>query len=283
MLPQVVTVENMRESDAHTIASGASSAELMYRAALGIYNAVRFTGKVAVVCGAGNNGGDGYALACILLDNGITPTIFRATDKFSRDGLFYYQTAIDKGAEEGSLRLPAPFTGFDIVVDCLLGTGFSGAVRGDLRTVIEQINNSTAYIISADINSGLNGNTGEAELAVISDLTVSVGAYKTGMFLGEAPLLIGALKNAEIGIEMLRREYYLIDREQLHLFEGYNAVVMTAEAFAERFGDMEDVDIPDRAARLSNELGKTVVVKTGRTAVAADMQFVYFCADYVMP
>lgn len=283
MLPQVVTVENMRESDAHTIASGVSSAELMYRAALGIYNAVRFTGKVAVVCGAGNNGGDGYALACILLDNGITPTIFRATDKFSRDGLFYYQTAIDKGAEEGSLRLPTPFTGFDIVVDCLLGTGFSDAVRGDLRTVIEQINNSTAYIISADINSGLNGNTGEAELAVISDLTVSVGAYKTGMFLGEAPLLIGALKNAEIGIEMLRREYYLIDREQLHLFEGYNAVVMTAEAFAERFGDMEDVDIPDRAARLSNELGKTVVVKTDRTAVAADMQFVYFCADYVMP
>lgn len=283
MLPQVVTVENMRESDAHTIASGVSSAELMYRAALGIYNAVRFTGKVAVVCGAGNNGGDGYALACILLDNGITPTIFRASDKFSQDGLFYYQTAMDKGAEEGNLRLPAPFTGFDIVVDCLLGTGFSGTVRGDLRTVIGQINDSTAYIISADINSGLNGDTGAAELAVISDLTVSIGAFKTGMFLGEAPALIGALKNTDIGIELLRREYYLIEWEQLHLFEGYNAVVMTAEAFCKRFGGAADFDIVDRAARLSHELGKTVVVKTDRTAVAADMQFVYFCADYVMP
>lgn len=283
MLPQVVTVQNMRESDARTIASGVSSAELMYRAAMGIFHAVRFTGRVAIVCGAGNNGGDGYALACILLDNGITPTIFRASERFSRDGLFYYQTAVDKGAEEGSLRVPAPFTGYDIVVDCLLGTGFSGTVRGGLREVIGQINDSTAYIISADINSGLNGDTGAAELAVISDLTVSIGAYKTGMFLGEAPALIGGLKNADISIELLRREYYLIEWEQLHLFEGYNAVVMTAEAFCERFGGAADFDIADRAARLSHELGKTVVVKTDRTAVAADMQFVYFCADYVTP
>lgn len=282
-LPQVVTVQNMRDSDAHTIASGITSAELMYRAALGIYNTVRFTGKIAIVCGAGNNGGDGYALACILLDNGITPTIFRATQKFSKDGLFYYQTAMDKGAEEGSLRVPAPFTGYDIVVDCLLGTGFTGEVRGDMQAAVELINACPAYIISADINSGINGDTGEAQIAVNSDLTVSIGAYKTGMFLGDAPYFIGGLKNVDIGIELLRTEYHLMDWEQLHFFEGYNAVVMTAEEFTARFaaGD-SSFDAADRAARLSNELGKIVVVKTGHSAIVADMQYLYFCADYVL-
>ena len=257
----------MRESDSATIEGGVPSSELMYRAALGIFNAVRFTGSVAIVCGSGNNGGDGYALACILLDNGITPTIFRVNEKFSKDGLFYYQTAMSKGAEEGTLRVPAPFTGFDIVVDCLLGTGFSGEVRGEMR----------------DINSGINGDTGEAAVAVNSDLTVSIGAFKTGMFLGDAPYFIGGLKNADIGISLLREEYYLMDWEQLHMFEGYNAVVLTMEAFCERFDHGDGTfDPADRAARLSNETGKIIVVKTAHSAIVADMQFLYFCADYVL-
>ena len=63
---QVVSVENMRKSDARTIAEHTPSAELMYRAAQGIFNSAKFVGKVAIVCGKGNNGGDGYALACVL-------------------------------------------------------------------------------------------------------------------------------------------------------------------------------------------------------------------------
>ena len=283
MRPSVVTVQNMRESDAATIAKSVTSAELMHRAALGIFNAVRFTGRVAIVCGAGNNGGDGYALACVLLENGITPTIFRVTEKFSKDGLFYYHTAIAKGAEEGSLRTPSPFTGFDIVVDCLLGTGFKGTVNGAMQEAIELINACSAYVISADINSGVNGDTGEAAIAVNSDLTVSIGAYKIGMFLGDAPYFIGGLRNADIGIELLRQEYYLMDYEQLHMFEGYNAVVMREEDFRKEFDFGEgDFDLPDRAARLSNESGKIIVVKNDHAAVIADMQYLYCCADYVI-
>ncbi|MBQ5745166.1 MAG: NAD(P)H-hydrate epimerase, partial [Ruminococcus sp.] len=272
-----------RDSDAQTIASGVTSAELMYRAALGLFQAVRFVGKIAIVCGSGNNGGDGYALACVLLENGITPTIFRVNEKFSKDGLFYYQTAMSKGAEEGDLRVPAPFTGYDIVVDCLLGTGFSGEVRGEMRTAIELINACSAYIISADINSGVNGDTGEAAIAVNSDLTVSIGSFKVGMFLGDAPYYIGSMRNADIGIQLVRQEYHLIDWEQLHVFEGYNSVVMTEEEFRDRFdrGD-GDFDSADRAAKLSAELGKIIVVKTGHSAMIADMQFLYFCADYII-
>ena len=57
-----------------------------------------------------------------------------------------------------------------------------------------------AYVIAADINSGMNGDTGEAELAVRSDLTVSIGFYKKGLFTGRAPELIGRLVNVDFGI-----------------------------------------------------------------------------------
>ena len=136
MLPHVISVENMRQSDAQTIANHTPSKELMRRAAQGIFDAVQFTGRIAIVCGSGNNGGDGYALACILLDHGMTPVIFRVSDKFSDDGLYYYQTARSFGAEEGNIFAPSPLVGFDIVVDCLLGTGFQGTPRDSFAHAI---------------------------------------------------------------------------------------------------------------------------------------------------
>lgn len=279
---QVVSVKNMRQSDAHTIAEHTTSAELMHRAAKGIFDAVKFTGKVAIVCGKGNNGGDGYALACILCQNGITPTIFRVSDKFSKDGLYYYKTAVSLGAEEGSLNVPSPFTGYDIVVDCLLGTGFSGEVQGEIRNAIELINSSDSYIISADINSGINGDTGIADIAVNSDLTVSIGAYKTGMFLNDAPYYIGAMVNTDIGIHMLEDEYKLIDYSHLHFFEGYGSEIMTTEDFFKKFGyNPNTCNIAECVAELSRTQRKTVVVKTEHSAVIADLKYVYFCADYV--
>ena len=75
---KVVSVKNMRESDARTIAERTPSAELMMRAAQGIFDKVKFAGKTCVVCGKGNNGGDGYALACILARHSMDCTIVRA-------------------------------------------------------------------------------------------------------------------------------------------------------------------------------------------------------------
>ena len=282
MLPPVVTVDNMRRSDAETIAKRVSSAELMRRAAQGIYDSVKFTGRVAIVCGSGNNGGDGYALACILLQNGITPTVFRLSDRFSPDGLYYYRSAMGMGCEEGSISLPAPFEGFDIVVDCILGTGFTGEVRDEIRLAIEAINACSAFIISADINSGINGDTGAAQIAVNSDLTVSIGAYKTGMFLADAPYYIDKLTNADIGIELIDEPYRLIDFEQLHLFEGYNSEVYTMEEFLEKTGCARDTaDVGALVAGMTKALRKTIVVRTEHTAVVGDLNYVYFAADYI--
>ena len=152
-----------------------------------------------------------------------------------------------------------------------------------LCRVIEEINTCGAFVISADINSGLNGDTGTADFAVMSDLTVSVGYLKTGMFLNDAPSLIGKLRNAEIGIQLEREEYKLADYSMLYMFEGYNSLSMTLAEFYERFGcKPEDGGVAEQAARLSAELGKTVVIKTNRSAVIGDIKYVYFCADYIV-
>lgn len=280
---QVVSVENMRKSDAKTIAEHTPSAELMYRAAKGIFESAKFVGKVAVVCGKGNNGGDGYALACILCQNGFTPTIFRVGDGFSKDGLYYYKKAMSLGAEELPMSQAAAFTGFDIVTDCLLGTGFSGELKGEMLDAVEQINMTNAYVISADINSGINGDTGVCGTAVNSDLTVSIGSFKTGMFLNDAPYYIGSMTNCDIGINLIEEEYKLIDYSLLHMFEGYGSLVMTTEEFFEKYGyEPSKCNVARCVEGISKKERRTVVVKTEHSAVIADLKYIYFCADYVI-
>ncbi len=196
-----VSVEKMKKSDAYTIANGTSSRELMQRAAQGVFESAEWDGKtVAIVAGSGNNAGDGYALAAILAERGISPIIFRVSERFSEDGEFYFDKAKDAGVESFMLDENTDLSKFDIVVDCIFGIGFRGIPEGLFAEAISKINESGSYVISVDINSGLNGDSGEAELAVKSDLTVSVGCYKNGMFAGKAPELIGRLVNVDIGI-----------------------------------------------------------------------------------
>lgn len=199
-----ISVVRMRESDRYTIENLVPSKTLMYRAAMGIYNSAKWQGKrIAIVTGSGNNGGDGYALATILADNGIQPTLYRVSEKFSEDGKYYYDMAIAKGVLDSCVSAETDFSTYDILVDCILGTGFCGEPKGAAADAIRKINAANAYVISADINSGLDGDTGKATLAVRSDLTVSIGYYKTGMFIGDAPSLIGELVNADIGIVLV--------------------------------------------------------------------------------
>lgn len=199
-----ISVQQMRDSDAYTIEHFVPGRELMYRAAYGVYDAIDWNGKtIAIVCGSGNNGGDGYALAGILAERGYHPMVFATSEKLSADGAYYYRQL---QAKEISIQ---PFTEyirlnqFDIIVDCILGTGFHGEPRGMAETAINAINEAAAYVVSVDINSGMNGDTGEASLAVKSDKTISIGYYKKGLFLGRAPELIGDLVNVDIGITLV--------------------------------------------------------------------------------
>ncbi|MBR5337880.1 MAG: NAD(P)H-hydrate dehydratase [Lachnospiraceae bacterium] len=222
-MKNILSVENMRLSDAHTIESGVPGKELMMRAARGIFEAVDWKGPVAIVCGSGNNAGDGYALALLLKGAGFPVTLIRLGQRFSEDGRYYYDKCRKEGIEDRTWNEETDFGAFATVVDAILGTGFAGKVREDIAAVIDKINSSGAYIVSADINSGLNGDTGMAgkggqdDICVISDICVSIGGYKPGHFLNMAKDVMRSKVNVDIGIEPLSEEglYSLIEEEDL--------------------------------------------------------------------
>ena len=185
-MKQIVSVDLMRKSDFATIEGGISGRELMSRAAMGVYKSVNWYGRIGIVCGCGNNAGDGYALALILKENGIECDIILVNEnKFSPDGKYYYERCLD--AKIPTLPLEkCDLKSYYTIVDCIFGTGFKGSAVGTERLAIDRINESGAYIVSVDINSGLNGDSGMCETAVKSDITVSIGSLKSGHFLGKA-------------------------------------------------------------------------------------------------
>ena len=113
-------------------------------------------------------------------------------------------------------------TGFSIVVDCLLGTGFNGTVRESYRAAIEAINASNAFVVSVDINSGMNGDTGECDLAVRSDLTVTIGYVKHGLVTPNAGRYMQRLVCADIGIVLCGEEIKLLSPEEWQQPHGEN-------------------------------------------------------------
>lgn len=214
MIP-CISVENMRLSDAYTIANFVPSLTLMHRAAYGVYLAHKWQGNTAIVAGSGNNGGDGFALACILEEKGFNCTVFTLGSKLSADSLYYADRASALGVpvctyERGCLH------GFDTVVDCLLGTGFQGSLRDNYRTAITDINASDAFVVSVDINSGMNGDTGDCILAVRSDLTVTIGFIKNGLISLNAGKYMKRLVCTDIGITLVREENWICASDEWH-------------------------------------------------------------------
>ena len=240
-----ISVENMRLSDAYTIANFVPSLELMRRAAYGVFKAAAWAGRIAIVVGSGNNGGDGFALAWILKTRGFDCIVFSVSRRMSVDGAHYAARA-----EEAGVPI-VPFAsdclnGFDTVVDCLLGTGFQGTVRDNYRDAIEAINASNARVISVDINSGMNGDTGEAALAVKSHLTVTIGFVKTGLVTENAGRYMDRLVCADIGIRLIREEGKIspencppwLDRKILKSGADFEIVPMVTDADKDGKGDV---------------------------------------------
>ena len=219
---EAVSVAEMRRRDAATIAAGTPGRELMYRAAEGIYRA--FSGwcsGTVILAGSGNNGGDGFALACILQKKNIFCSVIALSERRTPDSAYYEEQAkalgvpvysLPKEEEPGKkkkghalpLGLARMITGAPVIADCLLGTGFAGEVREPYRSAILLINRAHAHgtaVVSADINSGMNGDTGTGEHIVHSDLTVTIGLMKEGLLKEGAGQYFESLALARIGID----------------------------------------------------------------------------------
>lgn len=223
---EVLSTKNMRASDKHTIENKTPSLVLMKNAAMGIYKNIPFDKfecpKTLIVCGTGNNAGDGYALALILKEKSHPVSLLLIEERFSKDGEYYFEKCKQEGIDY-SLYTSDTQLNADIIVDCIFGTGFRGEPLGAYKEVIEKINTLGAYVISADINSGLNGDSGLGKGAIKSDLTVSIGSYKSGHFLGMAKDKIGNLVNEDIGILPIEPPYYLFEKsDAVSLLEKRN-------------------------------------------------------------
>ena len=217
---KIISNENMRKSDENTILNDTPSKVLMKNAGHEIFKAFNWYGNILIVCGSGNNAGDGYVLANYLLENNIIPTIYVIKDKYSNDGKYYFDLIKDKANVIINDLSKISFNSYDIIVDCIFGTGFKGDVLSPYKEIINEINNSKAYKISVDINSGLNGDNGQASLAIKSDVTFAIEVPKTGFYLNDGKDYINNIKTLKIGINDLINPYYLIEgNDLLELFK----------------------------------------------------------------
>ena len=145
--------------------------------------------RIVVLCGSGNNGGDGYVLARCAAESGFNVVVMplRSPDTLGGDALLAAQ---DYQKCHGKI---IPFDIYeldscDVIVDALLGIGLERDVEGELFTVIEAVNNSVVPVLSLDIPSGLHADTGNIMGAAIeADVTVSFIGLKLGMFTASGP------------------------------------------------------------------------------------------------
>jgi hydroxyethylthiazole kinase-like uncharacterized protein yjeF len=151
--------------------------------------------RIVIVCGGGNNGGDGYVLARFAQAAGLTVTVLAgiAPNALEGDALRAYE---DWSASGGKVQPFAPelLREGEVVVDALLGTGLRSAVRESLAVMIRAINASELPVFALDVPSGLDADTGTVlGDAVQSDCTVTFVGLKTGLFIGDGPEFAGAV------------------------------------------------------------------------------------------
>ncbi|MEP1447884.1 MAG: NAD(P)H-hydrate dehydratase [Paraglaciecola sp.] len=158
--------------------------------------------NIIVVAGNGNNAGDGYVLAKLALNNGMRAIVVCQDPNKALQGVA--KQAQSQWNDAGGLTLKfteQDFSKFDVIVDALLGTGVQGEVKPNFQTVIQKMNLSKQPVLSIDLPSGMNANTGEAlPISVIADVTVSFIAVKPGLVTGVGKETCGKLSFADLRI-----------------------------------------------------------------------------------
>lgn len=208
----ILTNGQMREADTYTIEKhGVLSSILMERAGKALADKAKTIscgGDVLCVCGGGNNGGDGFICARILRSLGVSVDVVCVTERFSKDCEVAKEGYLSFG---GKIEKEFLQKSYALVVDCLLGTGFKGLLSDTYAMAIEKINEykrQGAKVLSADIPSGVNGDNGRVEkCAVQADVTLCIGEYKAGVYLGDGMDYTGELCREDIGIILPENNY----------------------------------------------------------------------------
>jgi ADP-dependent NAD(P)H-hydrate dehydratase / NAD(P)H-hydrate epimerase len=194
----------MRAVDAWAIREqGVPSLDLMERAGTGVARVAAQRapdGRIAVVCGKGNNAGDGLVAARVLREEGrdVTVLCVAAPEEFQGDP----RANLERLPGDPPARFePRALEDAALVVDALLGTGFSGAPREPVAGAIEAVNCSHGRVVAVDVPSGVDASSGRMEgAAVRADATVTFHAGKPGLYVAPGKRCAGEVTVLDIGI-----------------------------------------------------------------------------------
>ncbi len=192
-MERILTAAQMQEADRFNIEKlGISAETFIQRAGIAVADEINRRlkgGRVLVCIGKGNNGADGKVVAGILSKiHGFSVTSINVSN-----GIF---RLFDRK--------------IDIIVDCIFGTGLNREVTGRYKEAIERINSSGAYVVSCDIPSGLNSDTGKPMgIAVKADLTVAIQEYKLGHFINDGKDYCGKVILKDIGMSVWENDFAL--------------------------------------------------------------------------
>lgn len=225
-MKKLVTCEEMKNLDNATIHKiGVASEVLMERAALKVVEEMEKylekKEKILVVCGSGNNGGDGIAIARLFHLKGVRTEFFMAgnKEKMTRETVLQYKIAT--GYHVPEVNNP-DWSEYTTIVDAVFGVGLARPIEGHYAKIIHEMNSARAKKIAVDIPSGVNGDTGlEMGIAFSADLTVTFAYAKRGLCFYPGRLYAGKIVIADIGIyeqEAVKASARCLEREDLTLF-----------------------------------------------------------------
>lgn len=207
MARSVWTPAQVREIDRRAIADcGIPGHELMTRAGQAAFRVARERWPDAqrwlVLCGAGNNAGDGFIVARLALAAGLDVSVVALSDPagLAGDAATAWRDYRDAGGTTGAFSV-ALIQRADLVIDALLGTGLQRPVTGEYLAAIEAVNSEARSVLALDVPSGLDSANGEVLGAAIwADLTVTFVGQKAGLYLGSGPDCCGEIEFAGLDI-----------------------------------------------------------------------------------
>ncbi|MBX3730666.1 MAG: NAD(P)H-hydrate dehydratase [Candidatus Sumerlaeia bacterium] len=207
----VVTAEQMREIDRVAIADkGVRGADLMESAGRAVAEAAAAMSEPAAVilllCGPGNNGGDGYVAARLLAQSGYAVHVVPVpnADGLSGDAKAAFDKLPKDKVRLHALGQPAELwnlvTGADLIVDALLGTGSKLPLRAPLDWIVRLVNDARVPVLSVDLPTGLSADTGEGDPVIRAARTVTLGLPKIGMLSPRGVQTCGQVRVERIGL-----------------------------------------------------------------------------------
>lgn len=197
---QILTVAQMRAAEDALIAGGTSIDELMQRAGRGAADWVwrlAANHRVTVLCGPGNNGGDGYVIAEAIRTRGGKVAVIAATEPRTE------AAKVARALYRGDMFGPEAELHGEVFVDCLFGSGLTRSLQGAHAELLTRLAASHRHAVAIDLPSGVEADSGthlNADLPEF-DLTISLGAWKFAHFLMPASAGMGALRLVGIGVE----------------------------------------------------------------------------------